>query len=1143
MVFYLSLSPPPPLIRLTATRRVLKWTCISIFLYVLLFPIQPAKAIVGGQNLEPVNDETPYPWFASLFFSDVKYAGVPGRKHSTCGGALIGDRYVLTASHCVDGNGEKINHPEFDYRKGDLKVRLGHINRNPDNPKAGSTGIVRTVEDVWIPSGWEGSGSGGSDFAILVLSEPVTEIEPIPIAKFMPAYGSRIYTLGNGITEHHTVPGYGPRDYDTTSDRTKIASYTYISNEDCVAERKKYEAEKAGVPLDDHFYDYDESDIDDTVYCGYPYELTEEEKNNNEVKPGIVCSGDSGGPHFFIDQNNQPVLVGVSSYGPTGCFAPKYSAFLSLLPGSPSNSEDSDVKTWVETVVAGGNPFAIGAEPGETHTIYIRGPNRQPRDFRGHAGKIVGRTEEEKAGGEDHLRLGWSGSITFDIQNIDKIRMNGYYWEVPVHVQVRAPTLELEEGHFAINGIFLGDVQTENLNRASEVQEYAFIYADKTDSTDVWNKNEGSVSPINDARPWYLTEHQVRNNPTLAGVGIVLGTVTIQGGGLHTPGFRECVLMASTSQSNIRERRCISFIDTYEYDPIEENLFGTFTVQRHDDYFPSSGDIYTVEEGGALVIDIHPDGRHDQVRVVRGDAQTDGTLIVLAHGSEFGDFSFFPYLTTDADRDIEGDWSKFVFQSADTYYSSDPDSETPEGLVTSRIRLPDDPDDGAVDHIMEGIFMLHDESPYASLGGKFGTGLERERNRVLATITKESGSSFQEIDRDSYRSFLRMQPVLNGFSIDTARKTEEASVSLPVVTARFVDRQIADAQNISVNKRMLSIRNNKLFGQTQLTERYAHYGLLSFENRLEFENSDSSVGNDLVENGGWIQMLHSSGGVNTNNPLRFGSIQYRGTGFVSGFDMPITDNAFVGATGGYISANLQNELGTGGTPDFHTDKLIARSIGIYGGYQRDALYLQGELRHTKSKVKSARELDILLSGPQTAHSKFSGSHWYGSFELGYRFNTNFSLDGSNQAITVEPTAGIKFSNQSYDQFEDTGAGILNATVKPSKSKIATGSLGVRVSTISTLAAQKIRASIYADWSKEIYRKGLNSILEYEFLESEEIRSADILNGSAASFGAIGLSLELNSESPSKPSLSFSYDTKLHSHFDNTRFSAQIEWKF
>ena len=57
--------------------------------------VKPPSRIVGGEEA-PIGE---YPWLALLGYSNKR-----GQKPTwKCGGALIGDQYVLTAAHCVTG--------------------------------------------------------------------------------------------------------------------------------------------------------------------------------------------------------------------------------------------------------------------------------------------------------------------------------------------------------------------------------------------------------------------------------------------------------------------------------------------------------------------------------------------------------------------------------------------------------------------------------------------------------------------------------------------------------------------------------------------------------------------------------------------------------------------------------------------------------------------------------------------------------------------------------------------------------------------------------------------------------------------------------------------------------------------------------
>lgn len=104
--------------------------------------------IVGGTVVR-INK---YPWTAQLITNGFLF----------CGGALINDRYVLTAAHCVLGQ-----------KASSLSVRLLQLNRSSKN-----SGIMRSVASLNVHKKYN-TDTLVNDIALIKLNKPIALKDPI----------------------------------------------------------------------------------------------------------------------------------------------------------------------------------------------------------------------------------------------------------------------------------------------------------------------------------------------------------------------------------------------------------------------------------------------------------------------------------------------------------------------------------------------------------------------------------------------------------------------------------------------------------------------------------------------------------------------------------------------------------------------------------------------------------------------------------------------------------------------------------------------------------------------------------------------------------------------------------------------------
>ena len=208
----------------------------------------PQPMIVGGEEVDPACPNCKYEFMVSL-----QQGG------HFCGGSLVREDWVITAAHCVTGNNNG------------LQVKIGLHNVN------GTSGaITRNVDQVIIHPQYS-SWSLDNDYALLHLSSPVTNFEPIQLITDNSHDNEPVMS---------TVMGWGATSSGGWGS-------TYLLEVD--------------VPIDNSCGNYSNSDITNNMVCAG-------DSNGGEDS----CQGDSGGPLIMTNDEGEYELIGIVSWG-YGC--------------------------------------------------------------------------------------------------------------------------------------------------------------------------------------------------------------------------------------------------------------------------------------------------------------------------------------------------------------------------------------------------------------------------------------------------------------------------------------------------------------------------------------------------------------------------------------------------------------------------------------------------------------------------------------------------------------------------------------------------------------------------------------------------------------------------------------------------------
>lgn len=175
----------------------------------------------------------------------------------------------------------------------------------------------------------------------------------------------------------------------------------------------------------------------------------------------------------------------------------------------------------------------------------------------------------------------------------------------------------------------------------------------------------------------------------------------------------------------------------------------------------------------------------------------------------------------------------------------------------------------------------------------------------------------------------------------------------------------------------------------------------------------------------WIQGLGSWGNLNGN--FNTSQIDRSTSGLLSGIDLPLGEQEYLGILGGYTHSNFAaNDLSsTVNSDNYH--------VGLYGGKLSDFWKLKLGAAYTSHNINSNRS--VVFPGLSNYLSAFYAGNSAQAFgELGYSFY--------GKRFEIEPLVGAAYVRIARDSFDEQG-GTAALTGSSANENVAYSTLGIR----------------------------------------------------------------------------------------------------
>ena len=269
----------------------------------------------------------------------------------------------------------------------------------------------------------------------------------------------------------------------------------------------------------------------------------------------------------------------------------------------------------------------------------------------------------------------------------------------------------------------------------------------------------------------------------------------------------------------------------------------------------------------------------------------------------------------------------------------------------------------------------------------------------------------------------------------------------------------------------------------------------------------------------WAQGTSGFGDIESDSKAR-GS-KYKSSGLTIGADTNISENIKIGGFGAFSAATSHTKTGLG-----DKSETSVYQAGVYGAHKKGTLEMDASLSGAFLGFKTDRP-----TGTGTAKADFNGYGLFGTAEIR-------SVPKASK-IRVSPFLGLKVTGIRHEGYRESGAGVLNLTVKSKVTRKLSSEIGF-VGDAEFLARNfRIKPSLRIGWV-------------HEFLDNTSETNASFSIAPAVAFQSQGpdqnkdfmrikLDLVASEIQDKDMSLYCSYDGSIASNFNDHMFTAGMRY--